>query len=131
MNIPVPIGDLVAILILGIGYYATIVWMLLTYKQVPGRLIHVLIALFGSDVIISLVSLAAGTLGRLLFSESDSMDIAQLIWVPSFAWSLIVSGWIFKHAGNMSHTQGFFLALTIYFLYLVIFSALFPSMLNK
>ena len=123
---PVPAPELLAIGILGIVYTMGAVALLLHYKNLLHRLPQAITALFGTSALMSLLLVVLAIFSGIIFPETEPQKIAEFLFVPVFTWSLIVTGWILKHAANISHMLGFFLALALEILYLVMISALFP-----
>ncbi|MGH8278503.1 MAG: hypothetical protein ACRETQ_02935 [Gammaproteobacteria bacterium] len=84
-----------------------------------------LLALFGSQVLIMLVDIPLSLIATLL-PASPGTDLASAAQYGILAWSVLVIGYVLKHALDTWLTLGIVLAGTYTLINLVLFALIFP-----
>ena len=105
---------------------ATCTWLLLFFKNVPGRFRATLVALIGCSSVLYLLMIPVGLLNLSTDSATIAMftDTANLLFL---GWWLAIAGFIFHRAIDVSIFQGSALALAMNILSLAITITLIPN----
>lgn len=118
--------EIIASVIVAFLVEATCTWLLLFFKNVPDRFRATLVALIGCSSVLYLLMIPVGLLHLSIDSETIAMFVntANLLFL---VWWLVIAGFIFHRAINVSIFQGIALALAMNILSLAITITLIPT----
>jgi len=109
----------VAVITLAVGLPLTLTWIVLKIRQRTGRWVQTLTALFGSNALLSVLtlpfSLAAGS--------EPNMGLA-LILLTSFFWSFAVDAHIWRHALEISFAAALVVTMLLFVISLFVITSL-------
>ena len=115
-----PITYSLASLIAITGFWAGLVYMVLIFKGVANRFQQTFSAAFGTEVILNLLSLPLLFISSRLSEESPLVSLAAVFWMGIFIWDVLIKGFIFHRAFNISPLQGNLFSLMMNFLIMML-----------
>jgi|TARA_Y100000310_G_C20673703_1_gene811668 hypothetical protein len=114
------------IVITGLLVESSCVWVLLVFKNMSNRFRATLVALLGTSSILNILLVPFNMLA--LNTDNETVKVfATTTDLLVFGWWLVIAGFIYNRAMNVSIIQGSALALTIQLLCVVASSPLQPA----
>lgn len=101
---------LMVLMIAGVTF--GLVWVLLTFKGVSNRFLPTILALVGTDVVLTVLGLPL-IIALNYWSPEGLTDVLGGLLILLMGWSIVVGGFILHRALNMSLMQGSFISFCI------------------
>lgn len=89
-----------------IGFWAVLVYSVLLFKGVANRFQQTFTAALGTDVLLTCLSVPLIVIGANVPETSPLASLAAIMMLVLFVWDVLVKGFIFHHAFNVSPLQG-------------------------
>lgn len=106
------------------GFWAALVYSVLTFKRLGSRFQQTFTAALGTDVVLSCLSLPLVIIAGRFPEESPIVSLAAAFWLVIFIWDVLVKGFIFHRAFNVSPLLGNLFSLMINLLIMMLDQAL-------
>ncbi|MCG8312194.1 MAG: hypothetical protein MI976_03175 [Pseudomonadales bacterium] len=102
------------------GFWCLLVYAVLSFKGVANRFQQTFTAAIGTDIILTCLSLPLVVLATRLPSESPLVQLAAVLWLVIFVWDVLIKGFIFHRAFQVSPLLGNLFALMVNLLVMLI-----------
>ena len=120
---------------MGCGLWVVLVYGVLSFKGVASRFQQTFTAAMGTDVIVTCCSLPLVLLVGNVPENSPIAALGTILMFVIFVWDVLIKGFIFHHAFNVSPLQGNLFSFMLNFLILRLDQALLlhfvPNALEK
>ncbi|MFO1390943.1 MAG: hypothetical protein U1E94_01770 [Agitococcus sp.] len=108
-----------------------ILYILFHFKQLQARFVQTQISIFACDTLLSLMTFPIVLLSLQLGNKSTLLPVLGLLEVTMMIWSLMMRGFIYHRALNISPLLANVLAFMVMMVSLSIIVQLFPEILQK
>lgn len=95
------------------GFWAGLVYSVLLFKKLSQRFLQTFTAAVGTDVVLSCLSLPLAYIASQFPQESPLVSLAAAFWLLIFIWDVLVKGFIFHRAFNVSPLLGNLFSLMV------------------
>ncbi len=103
----------VASLLVITGFWSGVVYSVLLFKRLTARFQQTFTAMLGTDVLLSMISLPLVLIASRFSPDSSLVALASAFWLLIFIWDVLVKGFIFHRAFNVSPLLGNLFSLMI------------------
>ena len=103
----------VASLLVITGFWSGVVYSVLLFKRLTARFQQTFTAMLGTDVLLSMISLPLVLIASRFSPDSSLVAVASAFWLLIFIWDVLVKGFIFHRAFNVSPLLGNLFSLMI------------------
>lgn len=125
---PVALETAVGMTLLALALDVLVLWGLLLFKSVKDRLVPTLTAIFGVDLLISLLALPAIYAGTHM-DKTPWLAVAVFFQMLLMGWNLAVRGFIYHRTLRVGIFQANMLSLTLFLLTVFLGTRLFPELM--
>ncbi|MDX1692583.1 MAG: hypothetical protein R3208_02385 [Ketobacteraceae bacterium] len=88
------------------GFWGGLVYSVLLFKKLSARFLQTFTAALGTDVVLSVLSLPLAYIASQFPPDSVLVSLAAAFWLLIFIWDVLVKGFIFHRAFNVSPLLG-------------------------
>lgn len=122
---------IVGLVVIGMGIETIAIGLALHFKKLSERFVQSLTALFGADVLLSLVAMCLLPIYAFAPEKSPLLGLGFLIEMFIVCWSLAVRGFVYHRALNIGAFQANIMSLALFFI--TVFTALtvFPELAQQ
>lgn len=103
----------VASLLVITGFWSGVVYSVLLFKRLTARFQQTFTAMLGTDVLLSMISLPLVLIASRFSPDSSLVALASAFWLLIFIWDVLIKGFIFHRAFNVSPLLGNLFSLMI------------------
>lgn len=101
-------------------FWTAMVYGVLVFKKLTPRFQQTFTAILGTDVVLSLISMPLAIIAGKFAMDSPVVALASAFWLLVFIWDVLVKGFIFHRAFNVSPLLGNLFSLMISMLIMMI-----------
>lgn len=101
-------------------FWTAMVYGVLQFKKLTPRFQQTFTAILGTDVVLSLISMPLAIVAGKFAVDSPVVALASAFWLLVFIWDVLVKGFIFHRAFNVSPLLGNLFSLMISMLIMMI-----------
>ena len=105
-------------------FWATMIYAVLMFKGVAGRFQQTFTAVLGTDVLLSLFLVPLSEIGSGFPPQSPGATLFGVLVLLVLIWDVLVKGFIFRHAFNVTPLLGNLFSLMLSFLIMMLAQAL-------
>lgn len=100
--------------------WALLVYGVLAFKGLAPRFQQTFTAVLGTDVVLTALSLPLLVVSKQFSKDSTLFTLAAVLWLVIFIWNILIKGFIFHRAFNVSPLLGNLFSLTLNFLIMMV-----------